>query len=417
VTFDTVTPLRAFLLPHQQGPGDSTILRRMPDDRTGATCPIVVCLLVEYPIVGIVYCEAEFLAKSQGGIGHAIRQRQLSLYLSHLHVTLMTDHSIPHVSKFIKILRVEEEAIRRIADHVQPEQVERAIQLIANCAGKVVMVGVGKSGFIARKIAATLTSTGTRAIYLHPSDALHGDIGIIEASDVVVLLSNSGETGEILAMLPFIRSRKTPLIAILGNLRSTLGRSADAVLDASVEMEACPFNLAPTASTTVALALGDALALTLMEIKGLTPDDFAFNHPAGQLGKRLTLKVADLMHSGADNPTVLPTASWLEVISAISRGGLGGVNVIDREGMLAGIITDGDLRRAIQKSKPADLENLTAEMFMTSQPTTIRPEELAYTALRIMEDRPTQISVLPVVEGTRRSVGLLRLHDVVRSGL
>jgi arabinose-5-phosphate isomerase len=189
------------------------------------------------------------------------------------------------------------------------------------------------------------------------------------------------------------------------------------VLDASVDKETCPFNLAPTASTTVALTIGDALALTVMQIKGLTPEDFALNHPAGRLGKRLSLKVADLMRAGADNPTVSPKASWLEVVSAITRGGLGAINVVNDEGILLGIITDGDLRRAIQKSNPAELGDLNAEMFMTSNPITVTPNELAYMALQLMENRPSQISVLPVVDDTTRSVGLLRLHDLVRSGL
>ena len=239
----------------------------------------------------------------------------------------------------------------------------------------------------------------------------------MDSSDVIVLLSNSGETDEILAMLPYLKHRKVPLIAVVGNTNSTVARNADAVLDASVDQETCPFNLAPTASTTVALAIGDALALTVMQIKRLTPEDFALNHPAGRLGKRLTLKVADLMRSGADNPTVSPAASWLEVVSAITRGGLGAVNVVNDKGSLAGIITDGDLRRAIQNSNVAELASLKAERFMTSNPVTIRPNELAYTALQLMENRPSQISVLPVIESDGRSIGLLRLHDLVRSGL
>ena len=198
---------------------------------------------------------------------------------------------------------------------------------------------------------------------------------------------------------------------------STLAHNADVVLDASVDKETCPFNLAPTASTTVALAIGDALALTVMQIKGLTLEDFALNHPAGRLGKRLSLKVADLMHSGDRNPTVAPLTSWLEVVSAITRGGLGAVNVLSERKALAGIITDGDLRRAIQNVNPDDLMNLNAEDFMTRNPVTVTADELAYSALQLMENRPSQISVLPVVDAEQRCVGLLRLHDLVRSGL
>ncbi|HEY3027186.1 MAG TPA: CBS domain-containing protein, partial [Pyrinomonadaceae bacterium] len=184
-----------------------------------------------------------------------------------------------------------------------------------------------------------------------------------------------------------------------------------------VDQEACPLNLAPTTSTTVALAIGDALAMTLMQAKGLTSDDFALNHPAGQLGKRLTLRVADLMHAGDKNPTISTEAPWLEVISAISRFGLGAVNVVDGEGKLAGIITDGDLRRSLQKIDYANLSNIKSEALMTSDPVVVTPEMLAFDALRLMEDRPSQISVLPVVDGERACIGLIRVHDIVRSGL
>jgi arabinose-5-phosphate isomerase len=321
------------------------------------------------------------------------------------------------ISQFGELLRHEAAAINSTADRLKPEQIKRAIDMLAGCVGKVVLTGIGKSGYIARKIAATLTSTGTRAVFLHASDALHGDLGILDESDVVLLVSNSGETDEVIAMLPYLKHRNVPLISIVGNLGSTLASHSDVVLDASVDKETCPFNLAPTASTTVALAIGDALALTVMQIKGLTLEDFALNHPAGRLGKRLSLRVSDLMHSGDRNPTVSPATSWLEVVSSITRGGLGAVNVVSDGHVLAGIITDGDLRRVIQKSNPADLMNLSAESFMTENPVTISPNELAYTALQVMENRPSQISVLPVIEGGERCVGLLRLHDLVRSGL
>ena len=322
-----------------------------------------------------------------------------------------------HVSQFSELMAHEAAAIGCAADRLQPAQLERALALLVACESKVILTGIGKSGFIARKIAATLTSTGTRAVFLHPSDALHGDIGIVHSSDVVVILSNSGETDEVLGMLPYLKNRGVPLIAIVGNVSSTVARNSDAVLDASVDKETCPFNLAPTASTTVALAIGDALALTVMQMKGLTPEDFALNHPAGRLGKRLTLKVSDIMRTGDENPTIAPSASWIEVVSAITRGGLGAVNVVTDTGLLAGIITDGDLRRAVQNNDRADFGKLNAEDLMTRQPVTTTPDELAYTALQLMENRPRQISVLPVVDGDRQSVGLIRLHDLVRSGL
>ena len=321
------------------------------------------------------------------------------------------------ILQFAELLRHEAAAINSTAERLEPEQVKRAVDLLVGCLGKVVLTGIGKSGFIARKIAATLTSTGTRAVFLHASDALHGDLGILDKSDVVVLVSNSGETDEVIAMLPYLKHRTVPLIVIVGNLTSTLASNADVVLDASVDKETCPFNLAPTASTTVALAIGDALALTVMQIKGLTLEDFALNHPAGRLGKRLSLKVSDLMHGGDRNPVVSPVTSWLEAVSSITRGGLGAVNVVSDDQLLEGIITDGDLRRAIQKSNPDELRNLRAESFMTRNPVTVMPDELAYSALQLMENRPSQISVLPVVDAERRCVGLLRLHDLVRSGL
>lgn len=322
-----------------------------------------------------------------------------------------------YFSLVTSLLRLEAEAIAQTAHRIEQAEVERAIKILAACAGKVVVVGVGKSGIIAQKIAATMTSTGTAAIYLHPSDALHGGLGIVSSDDVVIALSNSGETDEVISMLPHLKHRRVPIIALVGNLKSTLARRADVILDASVEREACLLNMAPTTSTTVALAIGDALAVVLMQVKGLTTDDFAQNHPAGRLGKRLTLRVADLMHSGHDNPTISRDAPWLEVIAAITRGGLGAVNVVDDDGQLLGIITDGDLRRAIQNIRHAELESLTSSALMTSNPVVANPELLAYDALRLMEDRPRQISVLPVVTDERICVGLIRVHDIVRSGL
>jgi arabinose-5-phosphate isomerase len=314
-------------------------------------------------------------------------------------------------------LRLESEAIARTAARLKPDEISRVMGLLAACKGKIVILGVGKSGIIAQKIAATMTSTGTGALHLHPSDALHGGIGIINSDDVVMILSNSGETDEIIEMLPYLKRRQVPIIALVGNVRSTLARRADEVIDGSVDQEACPLNLAPTTSTTVALALGDALAMTLMQVKGLTPDDFAFNHPAGQLGKRLTLTVADLMHSGADNPQITLGAKWVEVVKGISDGGLGAVNIVDNTGGLAGIITDGDLRRAIQRIDHLALANLTCDEIMTRNPAVANPQMLAYDALQLMENRPSQISVLPVVDSERVCVGLIRLHDIVRSGL
>jgi arabinose-5-phosphate isomerase len=321
------------------------------------------------------------------------------------------------VARILEVLRLEANALTRSSERLETAALDRAINLLANCSGKVVVAGVGKSGLVARKIASTLTSTGTAAVYLHPADALHGDLGLVAPKDVVIVLSNSGETDELIAMLPHLKHRNVPIVAIVGTLNSTLARNAEAVLDASVEQEACPLNLAPITSTLVAQAIGDALAAILMEIKGITSQDFASNHPAGRLGKRLTLRVSDLMHGGRDNPVVTPNASWTTIARAITEGGLGAVNVIDDDRRLAGIITDGDLRRSFEKVKPVDLERLLAHDIMTKSPVVVSPEMLAYDALQLMENRPRQIAVLPVVDADRVCLGLIRIHDIVRSGL
>jgi arabinose-5-phosphate isomerase len=316
--------------------------------------------------------------------------------------------------KVVEFLRLEAAAIERAAGRQTAESVGRAVELLAGCESKVIVTGVGKSGVIAQKIAQTLVSTGTVAVFVHPSDALHGSLGMVTKGDVVVALSNSGETEEILTLLPALKNRRLKIIAIVGNMNSTLARQSDVALDASVDKEACPLNLAPTTSTTVALAIGDALAMTLMEKKHLTAEDFAANHPAGRLGKRLTLRVKNLMH---ESPNVTPDAGWLEVVRAISKHSLGAVNVVSEKNELIGIITDGDLRRMIEKTPPEEFSNLTARRMMTASPVTAAPETLAYDALQMMENRPSQISVLPVVDENGVCLGLLRLHDIVKSGL
>lgn len=322
--------------------------------------------------------------------------------------------SIPKTEKVFETLRIEAAAIENAAARLSTKDIETALSLLLSCTGKVVVTGIGKSGVIAQKIAQTLTSTGTMAVFVHPSDALHGGLGVVASGDVVIALSNSGETEELLAILPTFKHRGVSIISIAGNLESTLARQADAVLDASVDMEACPLNLAPTASTTVALAIGDALAMAVMESKGLSSEDFAANHPAGQLGKRLTLRVSDLMHP---SPNVSPSAGWLDVVRTISKHALGAVNIVDDDSKLLGIVTDGDLRRTIERTSPDKFSMLTAADMMTRSPIAATHDMLAFDALRLMEDRPSQISVLPVTDVDGKCVGLLRLHDVVRSGL
>ncbi|HEY9626075.1 MAG TPA: KpsF/GutQ family sugar-phosphate isomerase [Coleofasciculaceae cyanobacterium] len=329
----------------------------------------------------------------------------------------MLSNAAAPIHQAIDLLKLEANAIHQAAERLDVVQVEKSLALLTGCKGKVVLAGVGKSGIVAQKIAATLMSTGIVAIFLHPCDALHGDLGAVTPGDVLMLLSNSGETEELVQMLPHLKHRHVPIIAILGNLVSTLAKQADVVLDASVAREACPLNLAPTTSTTVALAIGDALAMTLMQIRGVTEKDFAINHPAGRLGRRLTLQVKDLMYEGSGESTLPVAASWLEVVSAITKGGAGAVSVVDAEGVLIGLVTDGDLRRWMQRTQPTDLATLTAGTIMTPQPITITPEALAYDALKLMEERPSQISVLPVVSAQHHCLGLIRLHDLLRSGL
>lgn len=323
----------------------------------------------------------------------------------------------PYFEQVKSLLKLEADAIEKAANQLESASVEQAVDLLANCLGKVVTLGVGKSGIVAQKIAATLNSIGTVAVFLHPCDALHGDLGIVTADDVVLLLTNSGETAELIQMLPHLARRQVPIIGILGNLNSTIAVQSTVVLGATIDREACPLNLAPTTSTTVALAIGDALAMTLMQMRNITPEDFALNHPAGRLGKRLTLTVKDLICAGSKEAIVGPESAWLEVVSAISSGGFGAVSVVGEEGDLLGLITDGDLRRCLQKLTPSELERSSASAMMTKSPTQVLPGALAFNALKMMEDRPSQISILPVVDDRQCYLGVIRLHDIIQSGL
>jgi arabinose-5-phosphate isomerase len=311
------------------------------------------------------------------------------------------------------VLLLEADALRRAAERLDDDAFARAVDLIERCTGKTFTTGAGTSGIIARKIAATLTSTGTPASFLHPSDALHGGLGAVTEGDVLIAVSNSGEADEVLALLPYARHRGVELIALTGNVRSNLAVASDVVIDAGAEQEACPLNLAPTSSTTVALAIGDALAISLLDRKGLTPEEFARNHPSGRLGRRLTLRVRDLMQ---DAVAVAPGTLWADILMSITAGGLGAVVVVDGE-RLRGIITDGDVRRALQRVDLHAVASTSAADLMTSEPVCVSPDVLAYDAMQLMEDRPSQISVVPVVDPESRCVGMVRLHDLVRAGL
>lgn len=314
-----------------------------------------------------------------------------------------------------ELMKLQAEAIVQAADRLDTAAFRKAVELVSSCRGKVILSGAGTSGIIGQKISATLTSTGAPAISLHPADALHGGLGIVSSDDVAILVTNSGETDEVLVLLPYLEERRVPVIAIVGNVHSTLAHRADVVLDAFCEREAGPLNLAPTSTTSVALALGDALAMAVMHLNDITPEGFAQNHPSGRLGKRLTLKVSDIMRR--DHAVVRRAASWFDVVTAISQGGIGAVTVEDTDGRLLGLITDGDLRRTMEQTEPDRLAELQAEACMTSDPVSVSAELLAYEALQLMENRPSQISVLPVLDDAARCVGILRLHDLVQSGI
>jgi arabinose-5-phosphate isomerase len=311
-------------------------------------------------------------------------------------------------------MRIEAEAIRKASERLDGG-FSRAIEILGGHSGKIIVSGLGKSGYIAQKIAATLSSTGSPAFFLHPADAAHGDLGVYTPGDPTILISKSGATIELLRLIPILREFHSPLIGILGNLNSLLSRELDVVLDAGVEREADPLDLAPTASTAVALALGDALAAVLMKVRDFQPLDFARNHPGGQLGRNLWLHVADVMHGPGRVAFVQPSATLKEVVIAMTQFPLGAACILDEQNRLVGIITDGDVRRAFRKYD--DIRLLTAEQVMISTPTTIAPDATLALAVERMEKRASQISVLPVVADDGECLGLLRIHDIYQANL
>jgi arabinose-5-phosphate isomerase len=309
------------------------------------------------------------------------------------------------------VIATEAAAIRALEPRVGPEFVE-ACRLILGCSGRVVVTGMGKSGHVGRKIAATLASTGTPAFFVHPGEASHGDLGMILPQDVVLALSNSGETDEVLFILPVIKRQGIPLIAITGNAQSSLAEQANVHLDASIAAEACPLGLAPTASTTAALGMGDALAVALLEARGFTSEDFARSHPAGSLGRRLLLHISDVMHTGEGIPTVPPNATLTEALMEMTRKHLGMTAVIDASKHLLGVFTDGDLRRALDDDD-LDLRGATVAELMTRGPKTISADKLAIEAAQLMEKH--QIHALLVVNDEQQVVGALNIHDLLRA--
>lgn len=311
-----------------------------------------------------------------------------------------------------KVLASEAEAIQAASARLDGGLIE-AVDVILNHPGKVIVSGLGKSGYVARKLAATFQSTGTPSVYLHPAEAAHGDLGVCQPGDPVVMVSKSGTTSELLDLLPPLRGLGSPLVGILGNRNSPLAEAMDVVLDASVQREADPHGFTPTSSSIVALALGHALALTLMEARGFSAEDFSRLHSGGQLGRNLRLCVDDVMHRGAEVAWAAPGDALKRVVIEMSHHPLGAACVLGPDCTLLGLITDGDVRRALEQHD--DIRALRAEDVMTVSPVTVNPQALIHEALRLMEDRPSQISVLPVINAAdERCVGLVRLHDLYR---
>ena len=313
------------------------------------------------------------------------------------------------------VLRMEAEAILELVPRVD-ENFTAAVEMILACPGRTVITGMGKSGIIGRKMAATLASTGTPSFYLHPAEGIHGDLGMVTAGDVVIALSNSGETGEVLNILPSLRRIGAKIIAMVGSENSTLAKNADVVLNVGVSKEACPLGLAPTSSTTAALAYGDALALALLQRHHFTANQFAVFHPGGSLGRKLLLTVGDIMHSGNENPVVKGETTVQDALFVITDKGLGAVSVIDEKGIMLGVLTDGDIRRGL--SKGVDFLQRPVTELMTREPKTITKEKLAAQALHIMEsNHPKPITVLPVIDEEKHVIGLLHMTDLVHQGV
>jgi arabinose-5-phosphate isomerase len=316
------------------------------------------------------------------------------------------------IEKGKNVIRIEADAVAMLENRIG-DDFARAVEMIAGSKGRVVIAGMGKSGIVARKIVATLNSTGTPAMFLHPSDAVHGDFGMVRKEDVVICISKSGDTAELNQLIPLFKRIGVPIISIVGNLNSKLALEADLILDISVKEEACPYDLAPTSSTTATLVMGDALAMALLEKRNFTKEDFALYHPGGTLGRRLLLKIEELMVSGDAVPRVKQNVPIRDAILEMTSKRLGATCVVDNNGRLEGVITDGDLRRLLQKT--TDLTHLTAEMMMTRHPKTIMKDLLAAVALQEMEAH--KITQLIVVDEDHRPIGMIHLHELVAAGL
>lgn len=310
------------------------------------------------------------------------------------------------------VLDIEANAIRALKERID-EPFLKACELILHCKGRIVVTGMGKSGHIGGKIAATLASTGTPSFFVHPGEASHGDLGMITKDDVVIAISNSGETNELLTIIPMIKRLGVPLITMSGNSSSRMAAQSHVNLDISVAQEACPHNLAPTTSTTATLALGDTLAICLLRLRGFTADDFARSHPGGKLGRRLLLRVKDVMHDGEETPAVASDTLLKDALVEISEKGLGFTSIVGEENTLIGVYTDGDLRRSFES--PIDIHTSTISEHMTAPCASIDPEALAVEALNLMESK--SINALPVIDETQQLIGAINMHDLLRAGV
>ncbi|MFZ2447169.1 MAG: KpsF/GutQ family sugar-phosphate isomerase [Syntrophobacteraceae bacterium] len=313
-----------------------------------------------------------------------------------------------------EIIRKEILALESLVERIGHE-FERAVSCLLDTRGKVIATGLGKSGIVASKISATFSSTGTPSIFIHPVEAMHGDLGIIQRGDLGLLLSNSGETAEVLQFLQIFKRFGLKTVGIVGRPGSSLARDCDIFLDASVDSEACPLNLAPTSSTTVAMVLGDALAGCLLSLKGFSREDFSRLHPSGALGRRLLFRVKDIMHRGEELPLVPSGATMREALPVLTGKGMGAVIVVSGECDLLGIFTDGDLRRAVQRHE--NLLNIAIDELMIKNPVVTHQDRMAAEALNLMENRPSQISVLPVLDANGKVAGIIRVHDLIQAGL
>ncbi len=322
----------------------------------------------------------------------------------------MTDNEI--IQKGREVIKIESEAVANLANSIDGEFI-KAVNVIFESTGRVILTGMGKSGLIARKIVATLNSTGTPAIFLHPTDALHGDLGMVRKEDVVILISKSGNTEEIINLLPMLKRLKVTLIAMSGIKNSKLGNECDIFLNIGVKEEACPHDLAPTSSTTATLAMGDALSVALLQKRGFTAEDFAFLHPGGSLGKRLSLEIKEIMIQGERIPKVEETTSIKDVILEITSKRLGTTTVINNNGVLTGVITDGDLRRLLERT--LDIKNLAAKDIMTRNPKVMKESYLASFALQQMEN--FKITAMIIIDDSNRPIGIVHLHDLINLGL